>query len=113
MSERISEVLDQIEARQQSDFGMIDGANALAFLQAIYRDRQAPLSVRMKAAIEALPFESPKLSATAIVQGQDFAALLEARLKRTQELAPPHAKALAVEVPDQRVSEDFINPARG
>jgi hypothetical protein len=57
---------------------------SLEFLQAIYRDTQAPLSVRMRAAIEALPFESPKLSATAIVQGQDFAALLDARLKRIE-----------------------------
>ena len=39
-----------------------------------------PLSVRLRAAIEALPFESPKLSATAVVQGNDFTTLLDARL---------------------------------
>jgi hypothetical protein len=51
---------------------VLDGTNALEFLKAIYRSASVPLSERMRAAIEALPFESPKLSATAILQGDDF-----------------------------------------
>lgn len=48
-------------------------ARALEFLQAIYRSEAMPLSVRMRAAIEALPFETPKLSATAFVpMGEDL-----------------------------------------
>ena len=54
--------------------------NALGFLQAIYRDRQLPLPVRLRAAIEALPFESPKLSATAILTQDDFAVRLDRAL---------------------------------
>jgi hypothetical protein len=42
-------------------------------LQAIYKSRVVPLSVRMRAAVEALPFENPKLSATAVMTSKDFA----------------------------------------
>jgi len=61
----------------------IDGVNALAFLQAIYRCAEVPLPVRMRAAIEALPFESPKLSATAVLTSDDFASRLERALQRS------------------------------
>jgi hypothetical protein len=75
-------VLDQLDAAQQA--GAIDGANALAFLQAIYRDRGVSLFVRMRAAIEALPFERPKLSATAVfAAGDDFATRLERAIARS------------------------------
>ena len=84
---------------------MIEGANTLEFLHAIYRsasyrvdgvaDPRPPLSARMRGAIEALPFESPKLSATAVVQGRDFASLLEARLRRIEE-----AKSKSIEAYD-------------
>jgi hypothetical protein len=59
------------------------GENALGFLQAIYKSRGGPLSVRMRAAVEALPFESPKLSATAVLTGEDFAERLEKAIARS------------------------------
>jgi hypothetical protein len=49
----------------------------------------------MRAAIAALPFEVPKLAVTAVVNEQDFATLLERRLKKIAE-----AKANATPVID-------------
>jgi hypothetical protein len=45
-----------------------------------------PLSVRMRAAIELLPFTHPKLAVTAVVSEQDFATVLDRRLKRIEEM---------------------------
>ena len=36
-----------------------EGETSLQLLQAIYRDKQQPLNVRVRCAIEALPFEVP------------------------------------------------------
>jgi hypothetical protein len=46
----------------------------LIFLRAVYPNEGLPLSVRMKAAIEAAPNVHPKLSAVAVVNGDDFGA---------------------------------------
>src|SRR6266403_1042308 len=43
------------------------------------------LSVRMRAAIELLPYSHPKLAVTAVVSEQDFATLLDRRLARIAE----------------------------
>jgi hypothetical protein len=59
---------------------------SLDLLRAIYRSNQLPLTTRMRAAIAALPFESPKLAVTAVVSEQDFATVLDKRLKRIEEM---------------------------
>jgi hypothetical protein len=40
----------------------------------------------MRAAMACLPFETPKLLATAIVNERSFAEILERRLKRIEEM---------------------------
>jgi hypothetical protein len=60
--------------------------NAHALLKAVYQNPEVPLPVRMRAAIACLPFESPKLAVTAVVTEQDFATLLEKRLKKIEAM---------------------------
>ena len=60
--------------------------NAHALLRAVYQNPEVPLSVRMRAAMACLPFETPKLAVTAQITEQDFATLLDRRLKRLAEL---------------------------
>jgi len=59
---------------------------SLDLLRAVYRNNQLPLTTRMRAAIAALPFEVPKLAVTAVVSEQDFATVLDRRLKRIEEM---------------------------
>jgi hypothetical protein len=51
----------------------MDDRDALALLQAVYRNSDIPLSVRMRAAGMALPFERPKLGVMVQVDGNDLA----------------------------------------
>jgi hypothetical protein len=79
--------LDQIEQAREKSQMIAAPAGALDFLQAVYRSEAIPLSVRMRAAIEALPFETPKLSATAIIPGgEHFEARLKRCIQRSREL---------------------------
>ena len=61
-------------------------SRALEFLQAVYCNDQLPLVVRMRAAMACLPFESPKLAVTAVVSDQDFASLLDERIKNMERV---------------------------
>ena len=58
---------------------------SLDFLQKVYRSSRQPLSVRMRAASIALPFEKPKLTAIATsMDGASFAAMLDKAIARSQ-----------------------------
>jgi hypothetical protein len=84
--------------------------SAHALLKAVYQSSEVPLSVRMRAAIAALPFETPKQAVTATVTEQDFATLLDRRLKKMEEMKLIEAKAsngngdarLPPSIPDRR-----------
>jgi hypothetical protein len=82
---------DESFKKQQEIEIPADGIS-LDLLRAAYRSNQLPLTTRMRAAIAALPFESPKLAVTAVVSEQDFATVLDRRLKRIEEM-----KANAIE----------------
>src|SRR5215831_18794075 len=75
-------------------------ANSLQFLQEVYRNPSVGLHIRMRAAMACLPFEHPKLAVTAVVSEQNFAEVLERRLKRIAELeaTPINASKPEIEV---------------
>ena len=56
------------------------------------KNPEVPLPVRMRAAMACLPFETPKLLATAIVNEDSFAELLDQRLKRIEQAKLIEAK---------------------
>jgi hypothetical protein len=62
--------------------------DALGYLQSIYRDEgqpetRRPETRRLKAAIEALPFERPKLAMVASLTGEGFIDALERAIERS------------------------------
>ena len=57
-----------------------------SFLEAVYMNDDLPLSVRMRAAIEIMPYVHPKLAVTAVVSEQSFAEILERRLRHMKQI---------------------------
>jgi len=72
---------------------------ALELLQSVYRDEAQPLSVRLRSAIEALPYENPKMSAMAVgyLTGEDFAQRSDRAIAASEEAKLIEAGAVRVE----------------
>jgi hypothetical protein len=83
--------------------------NSLELLQAIYRDADLPLQMRMRAAISAAPYESPRLSMTAVVTANDFDKRLELAITRSNRvrLEPPRWLGLAGDDAQPFLSQPF------
>ncbi len=77
----------------------------LRFLKAVYMDAKLPLSVRMRAAIELLPFTHPKLAVVAQVTENDIATLLDRRIKRMEQMKVIEAQPTNGEKVDARLPE--------
>jgi hypothetical protein len=80
--------LAELEEEKGSD--LPEGITALPLLQMAYRGQVQLTPQQMRAAIEALPFEVPKLSASAHLIGDEksFAAALERAIERSRQPAP-------------------------
>src|SRR5262249_54886562 len=59
---------------------------AVDLLRAVYRNSGVDLSIRMRAAMACLPFESPKLAVVAQVTENDIATILDRRIARYQQM---------------------------
>jgi hypothetical protein len=66
---------------------MSDELDALGYLQAVYRGKLIAESQRMKAAIAALPFETPKLSVSANLSAAGLGSRME-QIMSARGLAP-------------------------
>ncbi len=97
MAGKIAAVLDQIEAQQQEPSVPKD-IRALELLQMVYRGEVSASPQQMRAAIEALPYENPKLSAMALtsMSSQDFASRLDRAIARSNGARLIEAKAIEV-----------------
>jgi hypothetical protein len=77
---------DLAEVAQEGDEPPVFEGNAHELLKASYQGRYRPTPVQLRAAMVALPFESPKLTAMAVssLNGNDFACMLERAIARSQ-----------------------------
>jgi hypothetical protein len=69
----------------------------LEFLTAVYCNENFPLSVRMRAAIEAAQYKHPRLAVMATVSSGDFAEALDRAIQRSQVRLIRHQSHLLAE----------------
>jgi len=90
----------ELEPEQDDPLKLGPNALSLEGLQAIYRNPALSLTTRFRAMVAAVPYETPKLLATAIVDGRDFATLLDERIKRFESMKSIEARP--VEQPETK-----------
>ena len=85
MTDAVEEVLNRIE-QQKEEPELPEGITALELLRLAYRGKIKLTPQQARCAIESLPYENPKLSATAIatMDGQTFAEALDRCIARSQ-----------------------------
>jgi hypothetical protein len=93
-----------------------EDGTALELFQSVYRRKDLPLNTRMRAARDAIPYESPRLQATAVIELNSFAARLEQRLQRMKliEAKPVEegTKAEVIEGPKPPKVIDHSSPTK-
>jgi len=106
----------QILAQEPSEGGNSewkceDEVTPLEFLEAVYLNEELPLSVRMRAAIEAAPYRHPKLAVSAIATyREDFATALERCIIRSGIKPLPSPKVIEATVVEQVSASEMKAP---
>ena len=78
----------------------LERVTSLEYLQRIYRDPTQPTSARMRAAIESLPFENPRLSAVGVgyLSNDTFAERLDRAIAASEKAKLIEARAVPAEL---------------
>ena len=107
MVDAVDEVLKRIE-QQKVEPELPEGITALPLLQMAYRGKVRLTPQQARCAIEALPYETPKLSATAIatMDGKSFAEALDRAIQRSR--SPLVINALPA--PEQHPASELKGP---
>jgi hypothetical protein len=95
MTKEITTVLDRIEAQQDKQLELGPTAISLDFLRLIYRDPTQQLSTRIRVAMACLPYETPKLLATAIVTHISRLYFIRRRIESLSKGRVPHRPSAA------------------
>jgi hypothetical protein len=94
--------MEIIDGRMNAGLRLPSNITALEFLQATYRSPDVPFHTRMRAAAIALPFESPKLQATATIGlSLDFSVRLERAVKRSDRVRVLARRPIELAQPDE------------
>jgi hypothetical protein len=105
----VDEVLNRIE-QQKVEPELPEGIMALELLQLAYRGKIKLTPQQARCAIESLPYETPKFSATAVatMDGKSFAEALERAIARSQ--SPPLLNGpTPPELPAEELEKPFSN----
>ena len=97
-----------VEDEEQQLLILPEGTTAKEALRMVYRGGIVLSPQQMRAAIESLPYETPKLSATAIatMDGKSFAEALERAIERSK--GPPLLNGPVEELPASELKKPFV-----
>ena len=94
MTEKLTAILDQLEAQQRQSSVIPDDIPLLELADSVVRGKMELSPPQMRLLIELLPYHAPKLTAvaTAALDGNSFGELLDraiARVERSKQPPPP------------------------
>ena len=108
MVDAVDEVLNRIE-QQKVEPALPEGIMALPLLQMAYRGKVKLTPQQARCAIEALPYENPRVSAVAVshMNSEDFATALDRCIERSRSPNVVNALPAPPELPAEELKRPF------